>query len=533
MSGGTNLQTLTGLAGSLQSAIPANLSTQKTISDDSAAQNSATDITTSTAQCEMLSPPITNAVSSGIPAVEIAPSSESDPTATTLQTASFNLSSASLAMPPEFTNSLPITTAAEFASSSDPNTQAATGTSGSYDRYSYDTYFYDQFGPDFTAQETQLNVLESPLQTAISTTVISATDSGTMDPKIAAVLQHAPGNSSASGKQSLRLAAIENVFRASDALVRSSFESPGSPPVPDLPAFHLATGANLSANHPAPVNPSAAAFPARENSTSGTAGADSGTRASNDSPASASPSVGSDGTGKDLQSSSSGGDTSGSSSSSHHVAAGVESAATVAASAQPDSVVEASILSDAAMSATPSSTPQSAPPGNNAAVPSQLPSDEHANVTPTESSRLEPSDIAGAAPVQMVQIVDRAAQSEMRIGLNTSLFGSVEVRTVVAANDVGIVIGSEKGDLRSLLANELPGIASNLQQQNLRLNQVNFHQGFAFSGNLSSGGGDAQPRYFAAPRIISSSLVESSTDDVTVTTNKITSIGSTVLNILA
>ncbi len=85
----------------------------------------------------------------------------------------------------------------------------------------------------------------------------------------------------------------------------------------------------------------------------------------------------------------------------------------------------------------------------------------------------------------MAQMVNKAAQSEMRIGLNTSAFGSVEVRTVVHANEVGVQIGSEKGDLRSLLSNELPGIASTLQQQNLRLNQVNFHQGFAFSNNMS------------------------------------------------
>ena len=69
----------------------------------------------------------------------------------------------------------------------------------------------------------------------------------------------------------------------------------------------------------------------------------------------------------------------------------------------------------------------------------------------------------------MAQIVSKAAQSEMRIEFNTAAFGSVEVRTIVHANDVGVLIGSERGDLRSLLANELPGIAHNLQQQDLRL----------------------------------------------------------------
>jgi len=115
-------------------------------------------------------------------------------------------------------------------------------------------------------------------------------------------------------------------------------------------------------------------------------------------------------------------------------------------------------------------------------------------------------------PVQMAQIVSKAAQSEMRIGLNTSAFGNVEVRTVVHASEVGLVIGSERGDLRSLLGNEIPGIANTLQQQNLRLNEVNFHQGFTFSGNLSSGG-DSQPRSFTPSPLPAHSRAEGNTGD--------------------
>ena len=98
-------------------------------------------------------------------------------------------------------------------------------------------------------------------------------------------------------------------------------------------------------------------------------------------------------------------------------------------------------------------------------------------------------------PVQMAQMVTRVGQSEMRVGMNTSAFGNVEVRTVVHASDVGVTIGSEKGDLRGMLANDMPAIANTLQQQNLRLNNVNFMQGFGGSNNGSSGG-DAQPRSF-------------------------------------
>lgn len=106
----------------------------------------------------------------------------------------------------------------------------------------------------------------------------------------------------------------------------------------------------------------------------------------------------------------------------------------------------------------------------------------------------------------MAQMVSKAAQSEMHIGMNTAAFGNVEVHTVVHANEVGVLIGSEKGDLRSMLANDIPGIANTLQQQNLRLSQVTFHQqGFAFSNQMSSGG-DSQSRYFAARTMAANTL---------------------------
>jgi hypothetical protein len=129
--------------------------------------------------------------------------------------------------------------------------------------------------------------------------------------------------------------------------------------------------------------------------------------------------------------------------------------------------------------------------------------------TPAEQSAL-PS----MGPVQVAQMVNRAAQSEMRIGLNTTAFGNVEVRTVVHAGDVGVLIGSEKGDLRSLLVNELPGIVHTLRQQDLRLNEVSF-QGFASSGNMGSGS-DAQARSFV-PQSMSghSPVTAASSEDIT------------------
>ena len=154
-----------------------------------------------------------------------------------------------------------------------------------------------------------------------------------------------------------------------------------------------------------------------------------------------------------------------------------------------------------------SATPPTAGTGRGTTGPATTPGSAHSSDSRGPSGSDLPLNLpasaelsvhSGTSPVQMAQMVNQAAQSEMRIGMSTAAFGNVEVRTVVHANDVGVLIGSEKGDLRSLLANELPGIATSLLQQNLRLSQVNFHQtGFAFSNQMSSGG-DAQPRWFAS-----------------------------------
>jgi hypothetical protein len=109
-------------------------------------------------------------------------------------------------------------------------------------------------------------------------------------------------------------------------------------------------------------------------------------------------------------------------------------------------------------------------------------------------------------------MVNRIGQSEMRIGMNTSAFGSVEVRTVVHASDVGLIIGSEKGDLRGMLTNEMPGISNSLQQQNLKLNSVNFMEGSAFS-NTGSGSGSPQQQRSYVPAPTSSSYEAAPRDD--------------------
>jgi trimeric autotransporter adhesin len=145
---------------------------------------------------------------------------------------------------------------------------------------------------------------------------------------------------------------------------------------------------------------------------------------------------------------------------------------------------------------------QAAPAGT-AQQPEALPAAASNTANAAALPQTTPQVLPG--PVQVAQMASRAGQAEMRIGMNTSAFGSVEVRTVIHASDVGLTIGSEKGDLRGLLTNELPVVANNLQQQNLRLTSVSFTQGFASPGNMTGGGGTQQQRTFTPPTSYASS----------------------------
>lgn len=164
----------------------------------------------------------------------------------------------------------------------------------------------------------------------------------------------------------------------------------------------------------------------------------------------------------------------------------IPAAAPVPVSGAASLAVVASPLPVAQAAAADSSAKPDVPPAPNGSLPSA------AAAVPQS----QPTALPG--PVQMAQMVNRIGQSEMRIGMNTTAFGSVEVRTVVHASDVGLIIGSEKGDLRGLLTNEMPALTNSLQQQNLRLNSVSFTQGFGSAGDMS-GGGNFQQRSFSSP----------------------------------
>ena len=110
-----------------------------------------------------------------------------------------------------------------------------------------------------------------------------------------------------------------------------------------------------------------------------------------------------------------------------------------------------------------------------------------ASHTPAPPAEVPPHALPDSA-VHDVRLLDRNGQTEMHIGLRTTVFGNVEVHAVVRDSQVGLAIGSERGDLRHYLANEVPSIVGRLEQHDVRLDTVRFFdQGMSFNAGVASG----------------------------------------------
>lgn len=93
--------------------------------------------------------------------------------------------------------------------------------------------------------------------------------------------------------------------------------------------------------------------------------------------------------------------------------------------------------------------------------------------------------------VHMARLMDKVGRSEMHIGLHTSSFGAVEVHTIVRDTQVGLAFASEKGDLRSVIAPEMPALESSFRKHDLRLESLQFLDlNASYSSGERSGSGE-------------------------------------------
>jgi len=108
------------------------------------------------------------------------------------------------------------------------------------------------------------------------------------------------------------------------------------------------------------------------------------------------------------------------------------------------------------------------------------------------------SDPSVPMQVHAARMFQTDGRSEMRLDMQTQSFGGVEVHTSVSGKDVQLSVTAEHGDLRSFLAPEMPALQSNLQQHDLRLQQVRTLLNTSAQREFSSGSEQREQR-FARP----------------------------------
>lgn len=107
-----------------------------------------------------------------------------------------------------------------------------------------------------------------------------------------------------------------------------------------------------------------------------------------------------------------------------------------------------------------------------------------------------------AAPIQVAPLLQRMEQSAIRMGVRTPAFGSVEIRTSLRGNHLGLALSAEKGDLKTFMSPEISGLQDSLRRHQFHFEGVRFVETQSASLGARS---DADPhspsqhRAFAAP----------------------------------
>lgn len=81
------------------------------------------------------------------------------------------------------------------------------------------------------------------------------------------------------------------------------------------------------------------------------------------------------------------------------------------------------------------------------------------------------------------------------MGMQTQAFGALEVHASVSGKEVRFAVTAEHGDLRSFLTPEMPVLQNNLQQHDLRLEQVRTVLGAGTQQQFSPGSGREERRF--------------------------------------
>jgi hypothetical protein len=95
--------------------------------------------------------------------------------------------------------------------------------------------------------------------------------------------------------------------------------------------------------------------------------------------------------------------------------------------------------------------------------------------------------------VKASELYQRVGGAEMHIAMQTDLFGSIDLRTVVHQSTLTATIGVQRADVQSILANDLPALQHALADQKLHVEQISVLDN-SNAGRMDLGGHPQQQR---------------------------------------
>jgi len=106
-----------------------------------------------------------------------------------------------------------------------------------------------------------------------------------------------------------------------------------------------------------------------------------------------------------------------------------------------------------------------------------------------EHDATEPVTLPVSSPLQVAKLMERAEQTELRVGIQAGEFGSVDIRTSMARNQFSAEISVERGELGRALSAELPSLHSRLAEQRLPMPNITLqdHSAGNQSGDFRQG----------------------------------------------
>ncbi len=129
-------------------------------------------------------------------------------------------------------------------------------------------------------------------------------------------------------------------------------------------------------------------------------------------------------------------------------------------------------------------------------TPVQRAADQSGNLSSGVVPRTQEVSSPATGQVQVARLVQGLTQSEMHIGMRTQAFGNVDVHTVIHDSQVGLTVGSDKGNLRSFLSSELAPLQSALHQHDVHFEGVRYLENSSGTASGFQSGSNHQSRSF-------------------------------------